>query len=72
MLKKCFNFKLLSLVSMSNFMLAYSIQSLLVFLVFCTNIKLYINVCMPNKKLGSTGDQIIEEIDQNNDLKTYL
>lgn len=61
---------------MSNFMLAYSIQCLSVFLVLCTNLNNYINIKQPkhadvDPKLQS-GAEIIEEIDLNNDLRTYL
>lgn len=62
---------------MSNFMLAYSIQCLSVFLVLCTNLNNYINIKQP--KLAGDADptlksaaEIIKEMDLNNDLRTYL
>ena len=73
MLKKCCNFKLLTLVSMSNFLLAYSIQCLIVFLVFCTDIKMYIDVCFTGKKQHvSMNENIIKNIDRNDDIRIYL
>jgi len=62
---------------MSNFMLAYSIQCLSIFLVLCTDLNNYINIKQP--KLAGDADsalksaaEIIKEIDLNNDLRTYL
>ena len=74
---KCCNFKLLTLVSMSNFFLAYSIQCLSVFLVLCTNLNNYINVDQPGLDEADaaglkSASKIIKEIDLNNDLRTYL